>query len=113
MLDFVIVGAAQAGLSMAYFLKQKKLERNELAFNEEIISLKNEEIDYILETRKKALNYKLKGDELGSKTDVLDTKGLLQSIQKDPNNSFYEEKKKTLLRVLLKEDLSNVRANII
>ncbi len=26
MLDFVIVGAAQAGLSMAYFLKQKKLD---------------------------------------------------------------------------------------
>lgn len=89
-------------------LKQKKLEKNGLAFNEEIISLKNEEIDYILETRKKALNYKLKGDELGSKTDVLDTKGLLQSIQKDPNNSFYEEKKKTLLSIETPQALKKV-----
>lgn len=76
-------------------LKRKRLEKKRLEFNEDIVSLESDEIDDILEQRKKALKYKLKGSELGSDNRAVDEKGLIQKVQKDPTRSFYDEKKKT------------------
>ncbi|MEO2062305.1 MAG: cbb3-type cytochrome c oxidase subunit I [Christiangramia sp.] len=94
----------------SYFdrLKQKKIEQNRIAFNEDIISMESDEIDQILESRKNALKYKLKGHELGSKSRVIDKKGLVQAVQTDPNNSFFEEKKKTLLSIETPDELKKI-----
>src|SRR5699024_135973 len=43
-------------------VKRKRLRKQRLQFDEEIISLKVDEIDKILEQRKEALNYKLTGN---------------------------------------------------
>ncbi len=89
-------------------LKQKKIEKKNLAFNEDILSLDSNEIDEILENRRSALKYKLKGDELGSKNKALDKKGLLLRVQKEPNKSFFEEKKKTPLSIETPEKLKKI-----
>ncbi len=89
-------------------LKSKKLGQSNLEFNEELWKLDSDEIDEVLEQRKKALTYKLKGDELGSENKAKDTKGLVQRVQKNPSNSFFAEKKKTLLSIETPQELKNV-----
>ncbi len=79
-------------------LKSKKLGQSNLEFNEELWKLDSDEIDEVLEQRKKALTYKLKGDELGSENKAKDTKGLVQRVQKNPSNSFFAEKKENPLK---------------
>ncbi|MGO2358631.1 cbb3-type cytochrome c oxidase subunit I [Mesonia sp.] len=89
-------------------LKQKKLNQDRMAFSDELVSLDNDEIDSILENRKKALNYKLKGDELGSLNKAVDKKGLVKRVRKDPNNSFFDEKKKTPLSIETPKELKQI-----
>src|SRR5690554_3049451 len=57
--------------------KAKQLKKNDLAFSEELIGMDEKEIDLILEQRKKALTYRLSGEELGSDQQVADDKGLI------------------------------------
>ena len=89
-------------------LKRKRLEKKRLEFNEDIISLESAEIDSILEERKKALNYKLKGNELGSDNRAVDKKGLIRTVQKDPTRSFYDEKKKTKISIETPAELKKI-----
>ncbi len=89
-------------------LKDKKLNERKLAFNEELWKLESDEIDEVLEQRKKALTYKLKGDELGSENKALDTKGLIQRVQKNPSNKFFAEKKKTPLSLETPNELKKI-----
>lgn len=88
--------------------KQRKLNQKKLEFNEELVSMDSREIDQILEDRKLALNYKLKGSELGSDNRAVDKKGLVQRVQHDPNRSFFEEKKKTILSLETPEELKKI-----
>lgn len=88
--------------------KRKRLDQNKLDFNEELVSLKSDEIDKILEQRKEALNYKLKGDELGGKNRAVDKKGLVQQVQNDPTRSFYDEKKKTRISLETAPELKKI-----
>ena len=46
--------------------RHQQIVKKDLAFNEDLIKLDDDEIDDILTKRKAALAYKLKGDELGS-----------------------------------------------
>ena len=62
-------------------------------------SLKTDEIDGILEARKKALSYNLSGKELGSEVEVLDKKGLVGKVTDNPDNPLYDEKQQTKLRL--------------
>ncbi len=76
-------------------LKKKQLQKKQLAFQEELISLEESEIDEILRQRKAALGYKLKGTELGSQQIAIDDKGLVNQIANDPHNPLFDEKKKS------------------
>lgn len=89
-------------------LKRKRLDSRRLEFNEDIVSLESDEIDEILEQRKEALNYKLKGNELGSDNRAVDKKGLVQKVQKDPTRSFYDEKKKTKISLETPAELKKI-----
>lgn len=89
-------------------LKQKQLKKQHLAFREELVAMDDPEIDEVLESRKQAHQYRLKGDELGSRKDAKDEKGLVQSIRNDPENPFFEEKKRTALSIETPEPLKKV-----
>lgn len=89
-------------------LKRKKVEQTKLEFNEELWKLDSDEIDEVLEQRKKSLKYTLKGDELGSENQAMDSKGLIQRVQKNPSNSFFAEKKKTPLSLETPSELKRI-----
>lgn len=80
-------------------MKSRQLEKNRLAFGDEVIALEESEIDDILEKRKAALKYKLSGDELGGKDEAVDHKGIVHYIENKPENAFFDEKKKTPLSI--------------
>ena len=87
---------------------RKNLEKDKLAFNEELISLKNSDIGGILEKRKAANNYRLKGDELGSENRAFDKKGLIHNLTSEPENPLFDEKKKSSIRLETPEGLKNI-----
>ncbi|MFA5668959.1 MAG: cbb3-type cytochrome c oxidase subunit I [Balneolaceae bacterium] len=89
-------------------LKRKQLNKNRLSFEKEIISLETAEIDRILERRKKALLYKLNGDELSGGTTAIDKKGLIYHIENKPDNAFFDEKRKTSLAIETPEELKTI-----
>lgn len=66
------------------------------------------EIDKILLERKSAIQNILKGDELGSEMNVSDKRALVKRIYDDPDNIFFEEKKKTSLSIETPQNLKNV-----
>ncbi len=74
--------------------KRKKLDQNQLQFNEEILSLETDEIDQILTQRKEALNFKLTGEELGGKDKPVDKRGMIYDITHDPKPSFVAKKQR-------------------
>lgn len=78
-------------------LKQKQVDRDIKAFDDEIVTMDEAAIDIMLEKRKAALKYKLKGNELGGEGEVNDQQGLIHRIDRDPHNAFFDEKKKTTL----------------
>lgn len=78
-------------------MKGRQIDKSRMAFDDELVAMDEGDIDNILEKRKAALRYKLKGDELSGNHDAIDEKGLLQRVEKDPNNAFFDEKKKTSL----------------
>lgn len=89
-------------------MRKKQLDKKRLAFNEEIIGLEGEEIDAILENRKKAKRYKLKGNELGSENKAEDSKGLIHNLTTEPDNPLFDEKKKSGIRLETPEKLKKV-----
>ena len=89
-------------------MRKKQLNKRRLAFNEEIIGLEEEEIDEILEGRKKAKKYKLSGNELGSGTKAADKKGLVHNLTAEPDNPLFDEKKKSNIRLETPETLKKV-----
>ncbi len=89
-------------------LKHKKVKEGEQAFNEELWNLESEEIDELLEQRKKALTYRLKGNELGKNNRAKDSKGLIQRVQVNPGNKFFAEKKKTPLSLETPSELKKI-----
>ncbi|TYB79099.1 cbb3-type cytochrome c oxidase subunit I [Bizionia myxarmorum] len=78
-------------------MKRRQVDRNRMAFDDELVAMDEGDIDAILEKRKAALKYKLKGDELSGDNLASDDKGLIHRFEKDPNNAFFDEKKKTSL----------------
>lgn len=89
-------------------LKRKQLQKNNLAFEDELISMDENHIDSILEKRKAALRYKLRGDELGGENEAQDDKGLIHHIEKDPENALFDQKKKTTLSIETPEPLKKI-----
>lgn len=78
-------------------MKRRQIDTHKMAFDDELIALDDADIDAILEKRRAALKYKLKGNELSGNALASDDKGLIQRIENDPNNAYFDEKKKTSL----------------
>ncbi|MEK6480979.1 CcmD family protein [Catalinimonas sp. 4WD22] len=71
--------------------KHQQFEKSQM--QDQLANLNQDEIDIILEKRKKALKYQLKGDELGSNDKVADEKGLIYKVTHKPDNPIVDEKK--------------------
>ena len=89
-------------------LKSKQEKRTRIEFKEELIDLDETEIDEILEKRKVALRYKLKGNELGSDKEADDERGIITDVKDNPENPYFEEKKKTNLSLETPEPLKKI-----
>lgn len=89
-------------------LKRGQIDTNKIAFDDELVALDGADIDAILEKRKAALKYKLKGNELSGSATASDDKGLIQRVEKNPNNAFFDEKKKTSLSLETPVELKTV-----
>ncbi|RXJ49974.1 cbb3-type cytochrome c oxidase subunit I [Gelidibacter gilvus] len=89
-------------------MKRRQLDKNRMAFDDELVAMDGADIDAILEKRKAALTYKLKGNELSGDNAAIDDKGLIQRVEKDPNNAFFDEKKKTSLSLETPQELKKI-----
>ncbi|MBO3098785.1 cbb3-type cytochrome c oxidase subunit I [Gelidibacter pelagius] len=89
-------------------MKRRQLDKNRMAFDDELVAMDGGDIDAILEKRKAALTYKLKGNELSGNHTAIDEKGLIQRVEKDPNNAFFDEKKKTSLSLETPQELKKI-----
>lgn len=73
---------------------ERQEERRNRVLRDELAGLKAEDIDDILEKRKAALLYKLKGSELGSDSIATDSRGIVANLSIDHANPYVDEKKK-------------------
>lgn len=89
-------------------LKNNKKQRDYDELHEEIIGLEEDEIDNILEKRKKALNYKLSGEELGGNEKVLDEKGIITHVSHDPKPRFFDKKQKSKILLETAPELKKI-----
>ena len=78
------------------------------ALKDELANLDDKDIDEILELRKKANKYQLSGTELGSSKTAVDDKGLVNTMDKDPENPLVDEKKRSPLSLETPEKLKKV-----
>lgn len=81
---------------------------NRQDIKQQIVNLEETEIDEILESRKIAHQFILKGDELGSLGKVRDDKGLVGFITVDPENPIVDEKKRSSLVMDVSSDLKQI-----
>lgn len=88
--------------------EKKVIEKNRLQFNEDLANLEEEEIDAILEKRKKALRHKLKGTELGSDKIGMDEKGLIAKFTHKPAYPLVDEKKRLPVNIQTPEKLKKL-----
>lgn len=80
--------------SYVEILRAKQIRKRQQAFDDEIINLSEGEIDEILEQRKAALKYSLKGDELSpGQADAIDQRGLINKVTNRPENQTLVEDK--------------------
>lgn len=87
--------------------EKKRLKQNQ-EFREELTNLNPGEIDDILEKRKRALKYKLSGDELGSNWATKDKKGLIRKVTDKPENPVADEKKRSEERLEIPAELKRL-----
>lgn len=80
-------------------LNEKKQRKQTREFSEDLVNLEQEEIDAILEKRKKALTNQLTGSELGSEYEVSDDKGLIHKVTHKPENPLADEKKRASIAI--------------
>jgi cytochrome c oxidase cbb3-type subunit 1 len=80
----------------------------EARFANYLANLKGEEIETVLETRKKALDFKLSNSELGGNEDSFDTKGLITNIDEEVHIGFISSKKKAIKRPNIEPNLSKL-----
>ena len=103
----IIILLARLGNFVGRF-KHQQIEKETLAFHEDLIKLEEGEIDEILLKRKKALQFRLKGNELGSDETAIDSKGLLKQMSNSPHNPFFDEKKKTSPKLEISSQLKKL-----
>lgn len=89
-------------------LKERKHKKQRLEYSEELANLNEEDIDNILEKRKKSLKYRLEGTELGSEYEANDEKGLIQAVTNEPDNPIADEKSRAGSRLETPEKLKRL-----
>lgn len=89
-------------------LRQRKIDQNKIKFSEELMGLDSDEIEAILKNRKSALEFRLKGDELGSDKEASDDKGIVSKVTNDPKNPLADEKKKSPIQLETPEPLKKI-----
>jgi len=105
----IIVVIARLNAFINKNIKKREL-RDKLELKEELIGLEADEIDSILKQRKESLQYKLKGNELGSDGQVVDDRGLVQQVSHRPSNPFFDEKKSSKLSIETPDKLKRIIA---
>lgn len=81
-------------------LWREKIKRNQkLQFTRDLLELEEDEIDEILRTRKTALSFHLKGDELSGEGIAIDERGLIAEIAEDEVRPMVSEKKRSEIRL--------------
>ncbi|MGY6742773.1 MAG: cbb3-type cytochrome c oxidase subunit I [Cecembia sp.] len=97
---FIAVVIVVFRLSSFFDRLQKRSERStQRELKQQIINLEDADVDDILESRKAARRNQLKGDELGSRGEIRDEKGLVDYLTEDPENPIVDEKKKSPLKM--------------
>lgn len=86
----------------------KKQEEQKRQLREELIGLDESEIDRILEERKKGMNYRLRGSELGSTVTAFDDRGLVTEASSDPARPMIDEKKKSRIQIETPASLTKI-----
>ena len=95
--------------SLLTSVKDKEKSTEKLEFSEELIRLQEDEIDSILQRRKAALRYKLKGTELGGDVLASDERGVIVDVTSDPENPLVDEKKRGLNKtVAIPDELKKI-----
>lgn len=89
-------------------LNKRADAENRHDLKQQIVNLEETEIDDILQNRKAAHQYRLKGDELGSWDKVLDEKGLVDFVTEDPENPIVDEKKRSSWVMDVSQDLRQI-----
>ena len=75
-------------------VKKQEETKSRLAFKKELLEMEGEEIDELLEKRRTALEFRMKGTELGGEGIASDDRGLIQQVESEPDNPLFDEKKK-------------------
>ncbi|MFH6985565.1 cbb3-type cytochrome c oxidase subunit I [Marinoscillum luteum] len=75
-------------------LSEVKKKRLKAALDEELINMTGDEVDLLLEKRKKGFAYQLKGNELAGDTHAADEKGLIRKVTHEPGSPLADEKKR-------------------
>jgi len=94
--------------SYVTLLNERRKMRQRLEFSEELTQLEDEELDAILENRKKALKYKLKGAELSGSAEASDAKGLIKQITNEPDNPLADEKTRSMDKLEISSQLKQL-----
>ncbi|MCB9186461.1 MAG: cbb3-type cytochrome c oxidase subunit I [Flavobacteriales bacterium] len=89
-------------------VQKKDDDSSKLAFKKELLEMEGSEIDDLLSKRKAALEYKLKGAELGGDQTASDDQGLIKRAENEPDNPLFDEKKKTDLNLQTPEELTKL-----
>lgn len=89
-------------------IQKKDDDSSKLAFKKELLEMEGSEIDDLLSKRKAALEYKLKGSELGGDQTASDDQGLIKRAENEPDNPLFDEKKKTDLNIQTPEELTKL-----
>ena len=77
-------------------VQKKDDDSSKLAFKKELLEMEGTEIDDLLSKRKAALEYKLKGSELGGNQSASDNQGLIKRAENEPDNPLFDEKKRPI-----------------
>jgi cytochrome c oxidase cbb3-type subunit 1 len=85
--------------SFIQHLQNKSESRKKESLKSDLVNWEEEDLDWILEKRKAAKNYRLSGEELSGQSLSDDSRGLISKVTHDPENPLVNEKKRETLHL--------------
>lgn len=107
----MILGIIILTYRTASFVKRsdkEEIKKQKEEWSRHLINLDERELDLILEERKKALKYQLKGTELGSEKEGADDRGLITRLTHKPSYPLVDEKKRSTVNLETPEPLKKL-----